>query len=177
MSYSVEDTIKILEGKFQNIKFNFKEFEFGGYIPIFFISPKDSKSLEKYWVEISNTIAIDYQARLQDEFRAWNIYLFFITNFPIKKELKYKIENDTFSSRKIVVENNVDENLMINEHIINIITVSNNQNEVRDKKFTPNKILNTSLKDKILKKERVTKTAGEAYQELLEELKTSENEI
>lgn len=171
MSYSVEDTIKVLEHKFQNIKFSFKELEFGGYIPIFFIYPKDPNALEKYWNEISDTIALEYQARLQDDFRSWNIYLFFVLKFEIEKELKYKIENDTFSSRKIVIEDTTDENLMINEHIINSIAISNNENEVQQNTFEPNKLLSDLLQKKVLKMQRVTKSASETYQKLLEELK------
>ncbi|WP_430412338.1 ABC-three component system middle component 1 [Kordia sp.] len=177
MSYSVNDTIEILKDKFRNFRFNFKEIEFGGSIPTFFIYPENDKLLEENWIKIADTIAVDFQARLLDEFSAWNIYLFYVIDIPIRKELKYKIENDTFSSRKIIVDNTIDEDSMITEHIINNITVISDEDEIKSNEIEPNTVIESLLKDKILKRVNTTKAASETYKELLTIIKKNKDEV
>ncbi len=177
MSYSIEETITYLEEKFKNIRFDYRNVDFGSTIPAFFIYFEDEKLLKQKWEGIANLIAVDFQARQRNEYQVWNIYLFYIINNPISKELKYKIENDTFSSRKIVIENTSDQDLMINEHILNQIDVNleNDKNETHS--FNTNKIVESILEDKILKKINITKEANAAYKELIKALKEKEDEI
>ncbi|MFY0632096.1 MAG: hypothetical protein JXR05_17180 [Flavobacteriaceae bacterium] len=177
MSYLVNDPIKILESRFSNLRFNFKEVEFGGSIPIFFIYVENEKSLEGNWTKIADTIAVEFQARLLDEFSVWNIYLFYIIDAPIKKELKYKIENDTFSSRKIIIENTTNEDSMVNTHIINGIIATVDGHEITENKFEPNRTIKSLIENKVLKRINVTKAANEVYKELLEVIKKNTNEV
>jgi len=177
MSYSIKDTITSLEEKFNNVIFDYRNVEFGARIPVFFIYPQNEKLLKEKWEDIANLIAVDFQARQTDGYQVWNIYLFYVVNSIVTKELKYKIENDTFSSRKIVVENIADKDLMINEHILNNISVKliNEENSTND--FNPNKTIESILEDKTLKKINITKEANTAYIELIETLKSKGNEI
>lgn len=62
--------------------------------------------LKDYWENIQNKVALDFQSNLEKEIELWNIYIiFFIENKIEEKELKYKIENDHYCARKIVIEN------------------------------------------------------------------------
>jgi len=177
MSYSIKDTITYLEEKFKDVTFDYRNVEFGAIVPVFFVYPSSEKLLKEKWEEIANLIAVDFQARQTNEYQVWNIYLFYVINNPIAKELKYKIENDTFSSRKIVVEKTKDIDSMISEHILNNIYVNleNDINPTND--FSPNKTIESILENKTLKKTNITKAANTAYTELLEALKPIGNEI
>jgi len=64
----------------------------------------NSESLEACWSEISSLIAIEYQSNLTSIFASWNIYLVFICKTPVDRSLRYRIENDRFSMRKIIID-------------------------------------------------------------------------
>lgn len=57
------------------------------------------------WRNYRNDFAVEYQTDDIDEFERWNFYLFYIVDNKnaIDRNLKYEIEHDTISSRKIVV--------------------------------------------------------------------------
>lgn len=61
--------------------------------------------LRETWRNYRNDFAVEYQTDDIDEFERWNFYLFYIVNDKnaIDRNLKYEIEHDTISSRKIVV--------------------------------------------------------------------------
>ncbi|MFT6901964.1 MAG: hypothetical protein ACJAXS_002171 [Colwellia sp.] len=63
------------------------------------------KSLSLYWEEISSLISVEYQSKLNEEYSRWNIYLLFLADCSIENQLKYKVENDTFFVRKLVIDN------------------------------------------------------------------------
>lgn len=62
------------------------------------------EALEESWQNITNEIAVNYIAHLEDSFSKWNCYIVFICSPAISKELKYKIENNKFALRKIVID-------------------------------------------------------------------------
>lgn len=64
--------------------------------------------LRNTWRNIRNHVATKYQIQDIDEFMRWNFYIFYIVEDKnaIDRSLKYEIEHDTISSRKIVVNNN-----------------------------------------------------------------------
>jgi len=64
----------------------------------------NSDSLEKYWAKVSSLIAVEYQSSLTSVFASWNIYLAFVCSTPVERSLKYRIENDRFSMRKVVID-------------------------------------------------------------------------
>lgn len=110
-----------LKEAFPNFVFEYDEIEYGGKVPVFYIHVKDEEDvLAQNWAKITDFIAVHFQTALIEEFAVWNIYLFFITKKNITKELRFKIENDTFSSRKIVIEDDMSNAEIINEHILNV---------------------------------------------------------
>jgi len=96
-------------------------------INIFFLEANSDDIMEN-WKRFSNMVASNYQnfEYMSDrEFDKWNFYIIYISKDNISKELKNKIENDKFSSRKIVEDsydkefNNDEANRLIIKHITN----------------------------------------------------------
>ena len=61
--------------------------------------------LRETWRNYRNDFAVEYQTDDIDEFERWNFYLFYVVDNKnaIDRNLKYEIEHNTISSRKIVV--------------------------------------------------------------------------
>lgn len=73
-------------------------------INIFFLEA-NSDIINESWKRFSNMVAANYQTSeymSNREFDKWNFYIIYISKDEVSKELKNKIENDKFSSRKIV---------------------------------------------------------------------------
>lgn len=91
---------------------------------IFFNSNLDD--LNKRWDKVSSAVSMCYQADVTDEneFEKWNLYIIYVCTEKVDKELNAKIENDKFSSRKIVEDNVKEEfsNELANNLIIKYIT-------------------------------------------------------
>ena len=82
--------------------------EFGGDISVFAFSFENESELSDNWMKITSSVAAYYQSTFDNEkndFERWNIYILFLAKTPVGSQLKYRIENDKFSSRKIVHEN------------------------------------------------------------------------
>lgn len=71
-------------------------------IYIFQVSIKNEMELENYHEAIAASIAVDFQANLDKAIEKWNIYLVFQCTNKISEELKEKIEQDKYSTRKFV---------------------------------------------------------------------------
>lgn len=67
----------------------------------------DCDTLKKTWRGISEDVAIDIQTKLEKMISRMNIYLLYFVESVKDPLLKAKIENDKFSSRKIVVAQNI----------------------------------------------------------------------
>ena len=82
----------------------------------------DEIMLNNHWENIQNKVALDFQSNLEKEIELWNIYIiFFIENEIKEKELKYKIENNHYCARKILIDNigdikNDEENIKLQIH-------------------------------------------------------------
>ncbi len=97
-------------------------------INIFFFVA-DEETIEDNWKRFSNAIAAKFQnseyMSENKEFEKWNFYIIYVSKGKLSKELKNKIENDRFSSRKIVedgyseVFNHEVANKLIVKHITN----------------------------------------------------------
>ncbi|MFV8339618.1 ABC-three component system middle component 1 [Flavobacterium sp. LB3P21] len=102
----IEETIlSILEG-INIIKYVIENNDWK--ISVFLSVFEDQQTLNKSWVDISSTISSAFQVNLigkENEFEKWNIYILYICKNDVEKGLKNKIENDKFSSRKIVEDN------------------------------------------------------------------------
>lgn len=73
---------------------------------IFIVTLIDENILSEIWENLIAKIAFHFQSNIDKEIELWNIYvIFFIENQLEQKELKYKIENDYFCARKIVLDN------------------------------------------------------------------------
>ncbi|RYE58333.1 MAG: hypothetical protein EOP48_03770 [Sphingobacteriales bacterium] len=175
MNFSIDQFIEASNAMFQMFTISGQELDYNGKIPVFFVRCKSLEELDANWTKFVDAIAFDYQSQLIDEFQIWNIYIFFVrpagTDILSYNSLKLKIENDTFSSRKILVED-LDTNKIINDHIINRnIHFSADQVAAPAAKFEANTLLWSILEDKTLKKQKLTAEAGSAFDVLVEQLK------
>ncbi len=72
------------------------------YIHIICCQFSDSESLERNWKELINNVSEVVQKGLQDLIEIYNVYVVFFQP-QVKKSLIYKIEQDKYSSRKVVL--------------------------------------------------------------------------
>ena len=141
-----------------------------GIVHAFFIEVTDPVKLQAIWRIISNFIALHFQNSLQDDFQVWNVYLFFRVSAPVANELKYAIENDTFSSRKIIIEEAKNVNEIIQEHILNS-DLRINQKKDKDVAFLYNPLLWKFLKEKNPKK-IVTEEDKKLFDKIIAKIKS-----
>lgn len=124
---------------------------FGANIPIVFIQFKDLFDLKKYWKEFNSFITAEYLIKINNEFSKWNSYVFYLTESTVEKTLKYEVENNKFSTRKIVIESinqAIDDNTIKN--ILSEYIINNNIEfnvEIQDiESFSKNEMINKALK-------------------------------
>ena len=72
---------------------------------IFTVVLENGSELERIWKRLTGDIALYFQSELEKDIEIWNIYIVFICKESITKELKYKIEQNKYSTRKLVLEN------------------------------------------------------------------------
>jgi len=72
---------------------------------LFTVIVKSVEELKNLWEPLADEIAVYFQAGLENEYESWNLYVVFISHIEIPKQLKYEIQNDKYSSRKIVLDN------------------------------------------------------------------------
>lgn len=178
-SYQTGEMIGAFNQQFEDVTLSHKAIRLNkGLIHTFFIKTPSKDSLGNNWRKLSNFIALHFQKNLENEFERWNIYLFFLNAQGISNELKYKIENDTFSSRKIVIDDETDQNSIIKNYILNDnLRISKENAKVEDDCFQPNTLVWELLKDKTLKKINITSEAERSFNQLIIELKKEDHEI
>ncbi len=124
------------------------------------------------WQDIQASVAGNIQANLGElglnESLAWNIYIIFIINFGFDKNLKNKIESNTFCCKKYIVEvDNIDNDSEIENKIKESIAlfaefdfgngqVSSSSDDIIKKKIVKN-IKESSLSRKFLETENIKK--------------------
>lgn len=125
LEYSI-DVINQLKEKYKTCDFQFRLTKTNVNISVFFVLANSSTlSGENQWENISKEIALKYQSKLETVYEKWNLYIIYITSDIAPKEIKNKIENDKFSSRKIVEDaydkefNHNEANRLIVKHITN----------------------------------------------------------
>jgi len=174
MSYLTDELQVVIKNKLSDIPFEYREINFGGIIPVFFINIKDEKILTNQWKAITEFIAIHFQSSLRNEFSVWNIYLFFILEQEVKDDLKYIIENDTFSSRKIIIFPQQDIESIIQEHIKNDDTVVQSIHDFEEAPFQPN--LNVwEILNGISYKKKITDDLKEGLEQIIDKVKAQES--
>lgn len=155
----------------------FGELVFGGIIPIIFVRFNSLEAIQKHWKDFNSHISTEYITLIKDEYSRWNFYIFYLSDVEVPKSLKYEIENNKFSSRKIVVMNcesisKTEIENVISEHITN----TNIQISVDNKQVTTFK-KNSSLA-KIVDKLSLSKKNEEDLQNALNLIEnTYEDEI
>lgn len=125
LEYSI-DVISQLKEKYKTCDFQFCLTHTNVNISVFFVLANSSTlSEENLWEKISKEVALKYQSKLETVYEKWNLYIIYITKDITPKDLKNKIENDKFSSRKIVEDsygeefNDNEANRLIIKHITN----------------------------------------------------------
>lgn len=146
----------------------------GSQIHSVLVSNLNAEELKNDWVRITNLIAIHYQSNLNSDFERWNLYLFFILpkDVNIPDDLKYTIENNTFSSRKIVEDASLSTEALIKKHVNNKLNLEevSPRTESIDFKYDP--LIYDVLKDKKLKNKKILpKSLEEAYSELITKIR------
>jgi putative protein kinase ArgK-like GTPase of G3E family len=175
LSHSKSDFEEIFEDEFKGIDCLIRTVNLSdGIAHALFITIASEEQLNELWIPIANVVALNYQRTLKNEFDQWNLYLFYLVPAVdnISVELRYKIENDTFSSRKIIAEQGVSIDRLIESFIENKLTIEEKAEKQEESEFQYNKIIWEVIKDKKIKKINVLeKGQMQAYEELLEKLK------
>ena len=88
----------------ENMKIYHFEKNLGKYCANIICCQFDSEEeLAVFWKEIIDNIAINIQAKLNETIELYNVYVIFFAE-KIKEKLLYLIEEDKYSSRKIVIK-------------------------------------------------------------------------
>ena len=143
-----------------------------GLIHCFFVNIPSEIKLKEVWVEMSNFIAIKFQNKLNNEFEKWNVYLFYRIENIVSRDLHYSIENDTFSSRKIIIDTRQSKSEVINEHILNKDMIVYSTTTQNNNSFTPNIVIIESIKD-IKAKKRMGTEIETSLDEIILKIKNS----
>jgi hypothetical protein len=144
---------------------------------IFFIEA-DVNIIKNEWKRFSKMIALNYQNAeymSSSEFDRWNFYIVYLLKESIPKELKAQIENDKFSSRKIVEDcydnefNDDEANRLIIKHITNtdLKRIVDATDQVSISEYIPK---NLELWNLLTKKEKVIGAAREVQKEIVQKI-------
>ncbi|MCD0478901.1 hypothetical protein LPB90_10560 [Chryseobacterium sp. LC2016-29] len=134
--------------------FSIGKVHYGGEIIVCIVKFNNDANLVNNWKEFNSYLTAKFITTIKDDYSKWNFYIFYFSENIVGKAIKYEIENNKFSSRKIVIENSksittelVEE--VINEHITNSnieIYVENKQTSIFKKNNSIAEILdNMSL--------------------------------
>lgn len=96
----------------------------------------EEKLLEKY-EDINDIIALNFQSYLNKSIEKWNIYLFCFVEKSISNQSRYIVEQDKYSTRKIVLTENytnksIEEKIdIVNNKLFNLnLKIDNNSNSM-----------------------------------------------
>lgn len=167
----------------KDVEFHLEKVSINGNISVFFAKTNNAKNLEDKWEDISNSIAIYYQTKLESEYERWNLYVFYLLSEKVENIIKYKIENDTISSRKIIIDNfNFSEinHENVSDIIVNHITNTNLKLEIKNLadsvQFNKNLKISSALDSDFDKSTKSSK--ADKYTAVLEQIeKNLKNEI
>lgn len=124
---STDPEIVLIQNTDDEINIGYYQVPFLGTINVFTLLFETSAQLSDKWEDICSTIAAYFQSSLpaEKEFERWNVYLFYICMEHVDKSLQYKLENDRFASRKILINDFIGEldeqrvEDIISQHITN----------------------------------------------------------
>lgn len=107
-----------------------KESDYNIYV--FQVIVEDEIDLAIYYESITASIAVDFQSKLEKNIEKWNIYLVFECKNKISLELKGQIEQDKYSTRKLVWDSMEEDEIGVRDYLknrlfnLNINEVGNN---------------------------------------------------
>lgn len=174
LEYSKE-VINQLKEKYRTCDFHFDSTDVNVKISVFFVLANSSTIAEsESWKKISEEIAMKFQSQLETVYEKWNLYIIYVMNDIASKELKNQIENDKFSSRKIVEDsfdkefNDDEANRLIVKHITNsdLKGIVDNTREVTISEYIPK---NENLW-KLLERDEKVIGVREAQAKLIDEI-------
>jgi len=84
---------------------NLKVVEYKSNSIIIFLDFQTIENLAENWKNINNVLSEDIDEFINTLIMRWNVYCIYTTIEDVNKELKYKIQNNTFFARKIVEDN------------------------------------------------------------------------
>jgi hypothetical protein len=95
---------------------------------------ENEEELINNWETINESIAIEFQSTLESNVSIWNLYLILFVQGNVKLERKLEIEQDKYSTRKIVKDNFIldTEKEFIEEKLFNIDLGSQNREYIDD---------------------------------------------
>jgi hypothetical protein len=161
--------------KFPIVEFELIELTFGGQIIAGFVRFKDSHSLSKNWKDLNGYLSVNFISNISDDFSKWNFYLFYVESERVAKAVKYEIENNKFSSRKIVIDG-CDESLTkgrLTKFIASYIT--NSSIELQLAKIEGNELIKDPELSSVIDQLSYSKKKGEkeiALNETLDKIET-----
>lgn len=179
MNYSetLSSAVTAIQKMFPKLSIEWQKHCYGGDIHVFFIQPENVTQLDEQWEPVTSAIAGEFQTKLSSEYEIWNLYLFFIVREPVNPQIKYRIENDTFSSRKIVIDKEQSKEEILIDHIFN----SNLEPEKPQTKesmesngFDHNPLIYDIVKDKVLRNKKRLSEAETSFDKLLATLKSQQ---
>lgn len=71
---------------------------------IFTVVLSNQEELKEKWESISSDIGLYFQGDLESEIEIWNIYILFLVLETVDSDIRYLVEQNKFSSRKLVIE-------------------------------------------------------------------------
>lgn len=170
-TFQMNDFEEQLKTEFPKISVSYREVRIGRAVAhAFNISINNTKDLRQHWREISNFIALHFQRYIDQKFEQYNLYLFFEINEDVEKDLKYKIENDIFSSRKIIISEHQNFDNIVAYHILNELHIKDERTS-GPIEIEKDSMVRTALEGKILRKVKITPEASGVYDELIKLIK------
>ena len=176
----VNHIIESLEEKDETISFEnltcweYKEDNYSLYI--FSIQLKNQDELLKVHEELRDYIAIYFQSQiLEKDVERWNIYQFFFIQEKVDHNTKQKIEQDKFSTRKIIHDDKQKE--LLDEDIKKIINQELFDFEIENREIKKDSIDSFLKKDHSTVLSLIDEVGTSKLDESLEQILTSlENE-
>lgn len=117
--------------------FSIGKVQYGGEVIVCVVRFKDDTILTNEWKEFNSYLTAKFIPTVKDDYSKWNFYVFYFSESFLGKAVKYEIENNKFSSRKIVIENSKSiTKKLIEDVIIEHITNGNIEINIENKKVT-----------------------------------------
>lgn len=104
MNKQESDDLKVLQEMYNNMSITHWVKNLRVKCHIFTIRIDTYSQLKDIWNKFTENIAIFFQDGFENKYESWNVYVVFITGEKIPRLLKYEIENNRYSSRKIVMD-------------------------------------------------------------------------